>query len=155
MVRRFKYLYDICILSIGIPPGGKGDFISEGLGGKSLLSDLPKVPATDVPMDNIKKKYYSNSIEEYRYLLGLANETGSRKGLAKKLKSAQNAVKFLQYAKSQDKFMEFLLKIDKITFYRIPIYSNPSILKGSFRNKENIAIPVDPKEEFAAEEIKN
>ena len=125
MDRRFDYLYRMCIASIGIPRGikGDGDFIS-------VDPELPAGPK--IPPGGIEtiRRYYTNSIEEYRYLLALANRTRSRTGLPKKLKTAESAVRFLQYAKSQSEFMEFLSRIDRVTYSRIPIYSNPSILKA-------------------------
>ena len=139
MDRRFDYLYRMCIACIGIPGGRKGD-------GDFIPVD-PRVPTDAVGPKGIEpiRRYYTNSIEEYRYLLLLGNKTRSRTNQAKKLKIAESAVRFLQYAKSQSQFMEFLSRIDPATFNRIPIYANPSILKGVAIPKSDIAIPVDPR----------
>jgi hypothetical protein len=147
MERRFEYLYRMCIACIGIPGGRRGDFISVDL----ELSPGTRVPADavgpKVPLDGMEpiRRYYPNSIGEYRYLLTLGNKTRSRTEQAKKLKTAESAVRFLQYVKTQGKFMEFLLEVDPVTYKRISIYSNPSILKGVAIPKSDIAIPVDPR----------
>jgi hypothetical protein len=147
MDKRFDYLYRMCIASIGIPVGKRDDSISVDL----ELSPGTRVPADalgpKVPLDGMEpiRKYYTNSIEEYRYLLALGNKTRSRTNQAKKLKSAESAVRFLQYAKSQSQFMEFLSPIDPVTYKRILIYSNPSILKSGIL-KSDAATPVNPKD---------
>jgi len=147
MERRFEYLYRMCIACIGIPGGRRGDFISVDL----ELSPGTRVPADavgpKVPLDGMEpiRRYYPNSIEEYRYLLALGNKTRSRTEQAKKLKTAESAVRFLQYVKTQGKFMEFLSQADPETYRMVPIYANPSILKVIAIPKSDVAIPADPR----------
>lgn len=137
----FKKGYSLSILYIGINVRVKeipGDVIKIEAEQKEPLNPKPEIP--------VAYKYYPNSIEEYRYLLSLSNRTGSRTGLDKKKKNAEAGIKFLQYAKSQKKFMEELEKIDPVTYKRVIIYSDPSILKIPFREKSrfnDIGIPAD------------
>jgi hypothetical protein len=144
MERRFEYLRRMCISSIG-RSRRKGDFISEELAAKekSLLEGVPRVPQAD--NSEPIRRYYPNSIEEYRYLLALGNKTRSRTEQAKKLKTAESAVRFLQYVKTQGKFMEFLSQVDPETYRMVPIYANPAILKSIAIPKSDIAIPADPR----------
>ena len=144
MEKRFEYLRRMCISSIG-RYGRKGDFISEELAAKekTLLAGVPRVPQAD--NSEPIRRYYPNSIEEYRYLLVLGNKTRSRTEQAKKLKTAESAVRFLQYVKTQGRFMEFLSQSDPETYRMVPIYANPAILKSIAIPKSDIAIPADPR----------
>ena len=144
MEKRFEYLRRMCISSIG-RYGRKGDFISEELAAKekTLLAGVPRVPQAD--NSEPIRRYYPNSIEEYRYLLVLGNKTRSRTEQAKKLKTAESAVRFLQYVKTQGRFMEFLSQADPETYRMVPIYANPAILKSIAIPKSDIAIPADPR----------
>jgi hypothetical protein len=128
----FKRGYSLCILYIGI-----------NVRVKEIARDVIKAEAEQ---KDVAYKYYPNSIEEYRYLLSLSNKTGSRTGLDKKKKNAEAGIKFLQYAKSQKKFMGELEMRDPVTYKRVIIYSDPSILKIPFREKarfNDIGIPAD------------
>jgi hypothetical protein len=133
---RNPWLYQLCVLSIGIPINRGGDLIQVDI-------DLPKKEPGVKPEIPVRHSYYPNSIEEYRNLLNLANRKGSRTGLAKRKKSAEAGIKFLQYSRTQIEFMEFLSRFDEITYNRVILYSNPSILKIPFRSKESV-IP-DPR----------
>ena len=55
---------------------------------KSLLAGVPRVPQAD--NSEPIRRYYPNSIEEYRYLLALGNKTRTRTEQAKKLKTTTN-----------------------------------------------------------------
>jgi hypothetical protein len=143
---RNGWLYQLCVLSIGIPINPGGDFtpVDPGIQIPSENNkEEPKIPPIVDPVGpvdpigprppiTIGNIYYQNSIEEYRYSLYLANRSGSRTGLSKKKKSAESGIKFLQYTKTQREFMEFLQKTDDITYKRVMEYSNPSILKTPF-----------------------
>ena len=129
---RNTWLYQLCVLSIGIPIN-RGDFIPVDPGIRIPAEkdkEEPQIPPR--PPIPIRDPYYRNSIEEYRYSLYLANKSGSRTGMTKKKKSAESGIKFLQYSKSQREFMEFLSRFDEITYSRVIEYSNPSILKTPF-----------------------
>lgn len=132
---RSEWIYRLCVLSIGIPNDRGGILIEQPIDGNESI--VPAEPDGPIP---IEITYYRNSIEEYRYLLSLSNRTGSRTGLSKKKRLAESGIKFLQYARSDERFMEFLIKEDEITYNRVIIYSNPSILKTPFRSKK---IPAD------------
>jgi len=132
MEKRFEYLRRMCISSIG-RHGREGDFISEELAAKekTLLEGVPRVPQAGI--SEPIRRYYPNSIEEYRYLLVLGNRTRSRTEQAKKLKTAESAVRFLQYAITQDQFMEEVYRENPGLYRDIYTYSNPSILKTPLR----------------------
>jgi len=148
---RNRWLYQLCVLSIGIPIKQSVDLIQVD---RDLLKKepgvKPEIPVQPIPIEN---SYYPNSIEEYRNLLNLANRRGSRTGLAKKKKSAEAGIKFLQYSRTQIEFMELLSKFDEMTYNRVILYSNPSILKIPFRSKESVIPGPRPDIQFPIDQI--
>lgn len=128
---RNPWIYQLCVLSIGIPVRNPG-------GGEEEQPADQKEAINPEPTP-VEITYYPNSIEEYRYYLFLGNRRGSRTGLSKKKKSAESGIKFLQYAKSQELFMEFLMKYDETTYRRVIVYSDPSILKKPFGDRKVLA----------------
>jgi hypothetical protein len=132
---RYRYLYSSCVNTIGV---SRKEFPKEEAKEKTIfLNDeskelVPVNPGEGLgprPVEPGRNPFPINSINEYKYILGLSNRSGNRTLQAKKKNIALNGVKFIAYCKGERWFMELVERENPEIYRLILTYSNPSILK--------------------------